>query len=493
MADPFLPLGLLRSVIRVDREPEADLLQNLDALRIEIRPFGIDAHILAYVGSIADRAQRVPDLTTVSTHYKYLGTTNDPNALAGVIRLNELESLQLPFLDAAAFRAELDRYKDAVTGDTLGELLQQTGKVLTAGWTPPVTGWKKPVPMQGPTDAVAWLETGLLQLQSQFFKGDIEGSLRINAADVWDRYLSAQTNPQTGVKGGFEEIDTVHDGLLPGDLALVVGFTSQYKSTFCYNWAYHAAVYGQKNIAIIPLEMSAKSLLNLLAILHCYHPQYEAVYGDKIAVTSDGVRRGNLAPLQEQIFKEALHDLQTNTKYGHILYKEPQTTTTVGGIKRWAEQQDRKQPLHLLLVDYLGLVNPSSGDNSLRESAVANATLREAKQLCTSFARGRGIAMLSPWQASRDGYKEAIANAGQYTLRALSWANEAERSADFVYSVYLDEDCRTRSHIKWGNLKARDREQITGVHQLFCHPASRVIAEVDDSRPSQSTIRSSTP
>jgi hypothetical protein len=121
----------------------------------------------------------------------------------------------------------------------------------------------------------------------------------------------------------------------------------------------------------------------------------------------------------------------------------------------------------------------------LRESAVANATLREAKQMCVAFRHGKGVSLLSPWQASREGFKEAEKEGGQYTLRALSWANEAERSSDFVYFVYTDPGLILNSVLKWGNLKARDRQLITGVHELFCNPKARVIAHRNQGDPQQ--------
>ena len=477
----LLPLNLLRSVIRVSGEPDADVLQNLDALRAEVQLAGSDSHLLAYIGHIADKSQQVPDFATVYSHYTHLSATNDPNGLSGQIRLGEVEQAQLPFLDPAAFRAVLDRYKDEVTGETLGILLQQTSQILQGGYTPPVTKGK-PVLLRGPVDGVAFMEAGLSSLSQRFYRGDIEGSLKLNAAEVWDTYAEARQRHQSGqsmqgVCSGFTAIDSAHDGLQPGDLALVVGFTSQYKSTFCYNWAYNAAVYHQRNVAIIPLEMPARSLLRLLAVLHCYHPQYRSDPNyARVAVRYDAVRRGQLTPIEEQLFESALTDLQTNPDYGTILYKEPRSTvTTVGHIQRWAEQQHRKTPLDLILVDYLGLVNPTSGDNVLRDNAIANAALREIKQLATGFANGQGIAVLSPWQASRDGFKEAEKNAGQYTLRALSWANEAERSADLVYSVFTDETLRAENRLVWGNLKARDRQQITGTSHLYCYPEARII------------------
>jgi hypothetical protein len=477
----LLPLHLLRSVIRFVGDPDADVLQNLDALRAEVQLAGSDSHLLTFIGHIADKSQQVPDFTTVYVHYTNLSQNNDPNGLSGQIRLGEVEQAQLPFLDPAAFRAALDRYKDEVTGETLGILLQQTSQILQGGYAPPVTKGK-PVMLRGPAEGVAFMEAGLTTLSQRFYRGDIEGSLKLNASDVWDRYTDAKVlfqsgQPTAGVCSGFTAIDVAHDGLQPGDLALVVGFTSQYKSTFCYNWAYNAAVYYGKNVAIIPLEMPAQSLLRLLAVLHCYHPDYRSNPNyARIAVRYDAVRRGTLTPIEEQLFETALTDLQTNPAYGTILYKEPRSTiTTVGQIQRWAEQQHRKTPLDMLLIDYAGLVNPTSGDNSLRDSSIANAALREIKQMATGFANGQGLAVLSPWQASRDGFKEAEKNAGQYTLRALSWANEAERSADLVYSVFTDETLRGENRIVWGNLKARDRQQITGTAHLYCYPEARII------------------
>lgn len=472
----LLPLELLRSALRCAQEPEVELLHNLTALRVEVQHTGIDDHILKFVGGIADRAHKVPDWTTVHTHYLHLIDIGEPSALSGVTKLLEIKNNPPAFLDAAAFRIALDKYKDQVTGDSLGILIQQSNTILTTGMPVAGTRGKPASTLKGPTDALAYIELGLGRIHDQFFTGDIEGSFRIDAAEVWANYqLRKAGGFQPGVRSGFKEIDVTHDGLMAGDLGLVMGYTSQYKSTFCFNWAYHAAVYFKQNVAIIPMEMSASTLLGMLAVMHCYHPKFEDQVQGKVDVWYDDYRRGKFQPPQEQIFQDALHDLQFNPDYGQILYKEPQGGMTVADIKRWAEVEDRKQELHLLLIDYLGLVDPSSGGSSLRESSNLNATIREAKQMAKTFRNGRGIAILSPFQASREGFKEAEKNGGEYSLRALSWANEAERSSDFVYSVYTDNVLRDQLKLKWGNLKARDRKLIAGTHEVYCNPASRVI------------------
>lgn len=455
-------------------EPEADLQTNLNALRTEVQPQGVDKVLLDFIGHNADRSHQVPDYTTVYTHFLHLGN------MSARIRLNEVQLNAPTFWNAAMFRAELDRYKELVQGDVLGIMLQQATDILASGYTPPPVGGKPSPRLVGPGDAVKFIEGGLAALQARFFSGEIEGSFKLDAASVFAQYQARKGKFEPGVLSGFHDLDKIHDGLMPGDLALVLGFTGQYKSTFCLNWAYHAAVYYGKNVAVIPLEMTAKTLLGMLAVMHCHHRVWEDKYG-LIDLHYDRFRRGELQQREEELLQVALEDLQGNTEYGQILYKEPHGITTVNDIFRWADQQDRKTPLDLIVIDYLGQVNPSTGGSSLKEASHLNAAIAETKQRAMTF-RNKGIAVLSPFQSSREGFKEAEKLGGAYTLRALSWANEAERSSDFVYSVYMDNESRANQRLKVGNLKARDRELITGLHEVFCNPKTRVIDHYDGKR-----------
>lgn len=497
MPTPQLSLGLLRSVLRIGGESETDLLSNINMLRAEVAfdTKTIDGHIILFVGSIADRVGAVPDFATVYSHYDLLVRQGDSFGTAGLIRLGEVRNASVPFWPSTDYRYHLDRFKEEITGDTLGQVLQQTSAILTTGYAPKVAG-KHAVTLKGPSDALHYVEAELSALQAQFFTGDIEGSFRLDASVAWAEYEKrkqavAAGKKIEGVLSGYPDIDNVHGGLMPGDLCLVLGYTSQFKSTFCLNWAYHAAVYYGKNVAVIPTEMSASTMRDILGVIHCYHPDFEKVYGGTINVCYDDVWRGTLSPGQEAIFKAALHDLQTGKDYGQILYREPQGVIRVSDIKRWAEQQDRKVPLHMLLIDYIGQVDPSSGGSSLRESALANMAIRETKQMATSFRNGKGIAVLSPFQSSREGFKEAEKNKGVYSLRAMAWAPEAERSSDLVYSLYTNDQLREAMKIQWGNLKARKRRQISGIHELYCNaPAQTIQHYAPDRRPSQSVVHS---
>lgn len=64
------------------------------------------------------------------------------------------------------------------------------------------------------------------------------------------------------------------------------------------------------------------------------------------------------------------------------------------------------------------------------------------------------------FQTNRDGLDDADKHDGVYKMRALSWASEAERSADVITTTYLDDQVggsyRQNNQTKFSNLKNRD-------------------------------------
>lgn len=475
MAEPLDP-ELLRSVIASPADSATDLLQNFTALRGEVRPDGLDAHLLAFMEGLVQKTGAVPSMALLRQHYTGLSAQGDPFGFSGLIRLDEVETTGGPFLAPVDYQYALDRYRDRVLGDGLGTILQVAATILTTGHqTPQPKG--PPITLKGPTQALSFVADSMETLQARFRTGAVEGNVMADAGGIYQRYLARKTAPAVGVPTGFEKIDQSHGGMKPGDLALVLGFTGQLKSMIVLNIAYRAAVFHGKHVAFVPLEQSAQATMDSLAVLHCQHPKF----GDHfLSITYDRLRAGTLTPGEEDLLQTAMVDLQTCKDYGACLYKEPdKADVSVGDIRRWAETKARTVPLDLLVVDYLGLVNPSSGGLSMRESAIANLAIREAKQLAMTFNHGKGISVLSPFQANRDGFKEAEKVGGRYNLRALAWASEAEKSADLVYSVYRDEPMARAQRALLGNLKARDRPLILDTWSVFANPAMRAIRDED--------------
>jgi hypothetical protein len=114
--------------------------------------------------------------------------------------------------------------------------------------------------------------------------------------------------------------------------------------------------------------------------------------------------------------------------------------------------------------------------------------IRQAKQFAMRFAHGRGIAVLSPFQANRQGMEEASKNNGRYRLTALSTANEAERSSDVVYSIWLDDTLRQNLRARLYNLKARNSPLIAGQIEVFADPRTRLITSLDPEDMTQAPV-----
>jgi hypothetical protein len=87
----------------------------------------------------------------------------------------------------------------------------------------------------------------------------------------------------------------------------------------------------------------------------------------------------------------------------------------------------------------------------------------------------------SPFQANREGLKDAEKNGGHYKLTALAGANEAEKSSDLVYYTYLDDHRRQRSVLAFGNLKNRDGKMFTEQLELSAKASTRMICDIKSS------------
>ena len=480
----LLDLPLLRSIIDFGSDPQVELLQNLTALRNDVVPEGVDAHLVTFVSALADKSGHVPSLALVEQHYDQLASQGNTYGFTGQTRLFELKNAGLPFQPPASYQYTLDSFRQRTLGDGLATLIQQATAVLTTGHTIQAPRGKQT--LQGPADAVKFVEAGLQALIGQFRTGAIEGDFLTDAADIAARYAKRKGAPVTGLTLGFEAIDKFHGPMQPGDLALVLGYTGQQKSTFTLNVAYNWVVFQGRNVAYVPLEMTAAALHDAFACIHCLHEKFQPTL---VTVPYDRVRTGKLTPDEERLFLKAVDDLKHCPDYGRFLYKEPdKADVTIGDIFRWAEIKDRTAPLDALVVDYMALANPSTGGSAMVESALANVMVRETKQRAKAFRGGHGLVVMSPWQSNRKGYQDAVKNGGRYDLPAMAWAPEAEKSADLVYSVFQDDSMREAKTLLVGNLKARDRQKIDDLIELYCNPGLRVIRTPDLTDPLQEPV-----
>lgn len=488
------PPALLRCTIQLSPTDPPTLLDNLRTILREVNlpSTSIYGEVLRFLSSIGERAGQVPTLEQVRAHYTRREAEGFGDGSAALIVLTELEQANLPVLDPTAFRIALDDYREALLTGVTSNLLIEAANILRTGTTvrqfSKESGKYEMVTLKGVEASLEHVHRRLRELDLMLRRQVLEGEFTADMEQVVPRYDRAASNPaaRVGVLSGLKIIDDIHRGLRPGNLGLVLGFVGHMKTTFCLNWFYKAAILHGKNVAMASLETPVVDLTDLIVCMHSMHPRFEYDRA-KHFVTFDRMRAGILTPEERDILQAASDDLKNNTAYGHMSYKQPEGDMTVADIRAWCERLHLDRPLDLLVIDYLGLVNSEKGYK--KESyANLNDAVRQTKLMAIEFDDARGLPVLSPFQANREGFKDAEKNGGRYSLRALHGAPEAERSADLVYYVYLDDALRKAKELVVGNLKTRNVEMISDQFRVFADPATRMLDDLDLAAAGQSRV-----
>lgn len=482
----MLPSALLRSLFRLGDEPEDALVHNLFRVRMELRPEGVDGIIIAYAGTTTERAQRVPTLAQMRQHFRDRAAEGDGVAQAALGRLDSIDP-QEPFLSRVDFHQALHVYKEDLLQRGLGDLLIQTSQILTTGYTvterTPSGKWE-PVTYKGGEHALTHLARGAASLRTATRQGFVDGDFR-SESELLKAYIVERVRRGTGVLTGLAMIDKIHQGIQPGELALVMGYSGQMKTTLVVNWAYHAVVYQRRNVGFVSLETPADVLRAIIYAMHAAHPRFRS-HGKRLDY--DKLVNGLLTPEESAFFDLVVQDFTENPDYGRFLYKAPSSAVTIDEIHAWAELRHHQTPLSLLVVDYLALVDPDQKIFDKQQAGSGlNRVIRQAKLMAMSFG-GKGIAVVSPHQANREGYTDAEKNGGRYRLTALANANEAERSSDLVYYTYLDESLRASHELALGNLKNRNGKLFTEQIRVYADPTSRLIRDTDPHETAQGLV-----
>jgi hypothetical protein len=472
----LLPDAILRTIVRlVLTEDEATTTQAIRAVAASgLAIEGTDLAILTALVGVCDQQMPPPTLDELCAHFS--GADGDAEAVR--LRLAALHHWPDPPLSGSALVLALRSAHELERTGCLRNAIIDAANILAVGkierrFNATTKKWEE-IAVKGVDAASTRLSDELARLgQVGLYGATGPATLAEAMPGELDRYQRAAANPDAskGILSGLTALDDLSGGVRRGDLALVLGFSGHMKSTFCLNWAYKAAMCG-RTVGIVPLESSVSVFTRTLVALHTVHPKFRHPNG----ISATRTRDGTLSPDDEALYRAAAADLRTNTAYGRVHLMPLALKTTVPMIERWANRfAAQGDPLDLLFIDYLGLVDPDERGRGLETYANLNMAIRATKQLALSYYRGRGLAILSPFQANREGLKEAEKKGGQYSMRAFSGANEAERSTDLAYSVFLSDALRASQSLLVGQLKARDNEQMTGLVRVYADQATRII------------------
>lgn len=305
--------------------------------------------------------------------------------------------------------------------------------------------------IHGVKDAIVHFQRKSVELLVPENNAQVRGDLRAAASGAWEDYEMAKAHPEKayGAFCGLEAIDKIIKGLKPGRLWVHAAFTGELKSTFAINWCYNQVTQYRNNVFYVSLEMPFKEVRDIIMVLHSAHPKWE-----RKPLDYEKILDGSLTPEDEAFFRQVVDDFENNPEHCRFeLWCPDQDATTVSDIQMEAELLYKQMAIGMLVVDHGGLVTPNV---SYRDFNIAlNSVLRDCKKLALHFNQGQGIPVLALFQINRDGKDAATKDRGRYKLRALSHANEAERSADVVTTSFLDDELKEAGRTIMGNMKHR--------------------------------------
>ena len=220
-------------------------------------------------------------------------------------------------------------------------------------------------------------------------------------------------NRGTGLSGlptYFTDLDNYLSGLQEGNLAVIASRPSMGKSSLALNIGTNVAKEG-KVVAFFSLEMTKEELV-------------QRVLFSEAKVTSGDARKGQLGPEKWSRVVEAA------SKVNNLpLYFDDAPVITVTDIRAKSRRLKSAKNLDLIIVDYLQLMQSSSGDNRQQEIAEISRNLK-------NLARELKVPILALSQLNRAA--EAREDK-RPRLGDLSESGAIEQDADIVMMLYRDD------------------------------------------------------
>jgi hypothetical protein len=473
---------ILRSVL--PDEPRGDdpklMFQNYCALKESVLRFDLPAEInvFEYVEDFTLKHGHLPSQQSVREHFEENQSFDEADRIQQIA--NRPVSYRGDFVSLIERRVEEGRMTQLASVMADAKVIARTGLEVKEGRQKKI--------LKGSRDAGNFLLNEIAKINTPTFGSRIGGEILGDGSDFWEEYertknASTDIRPQTGL----QIIDNAIGGFKRKELYIMAAFTGHLKSTSSLNWVYNQAVYGGTSTLYFSLEMHYPQCRRIIYVYHSMHPKFREKrialgiqQGQTDAgIDPDKIKKGLLSVDEVAYMKEVVKDLDDNMKNGvygsiHIEVADPDVLDfTVENIRTRSELLYQKTPFKMMVVDHALLVSPRKWVASTTDRL--NEVIRDLKKTALGFNRGEGIPVLCLFQISREGFKSAEKNGGSYNLTHLSYANEAERSADVVISSWYGDDKRENSMVKYQCLKSRDQAPFEEFDAQIVWPYGRVL------------------
>ncbi len=291
-------------------------------------------------------------------------------------------------------------------------------------------------------------EADLFSVSDESLKQDLV-SLESILAESFDRIEELHRNKGSlrGVPTGYKDLDSKTAGLQKSDLLILAARPAMGKSTFVSNLAYNVASQQKKAVLFFSLEMSKDQLV-------------DRMLADVSGVDAFGIRTGNLS---EDDFGK-LSDAMGEMAEAPVLIDDTPGMSVLE-MRTKARREAHNQPLGLIIVDYLQLMQGSGRNNSDNRVQEVSEISRGLKLI----ARELDVPVIALSQLSRS-VESRHPQIPQ--LADLRESGSIEQDADLVMFLYREDYYNPdtdNQHIT-DLIISKHRNGPTGKIQLYFHP-----------------------
>lgn len=293
--------------------------------------------------------------------------------------------------------------------------------------------------------------------------------------DVLDMYENEDLSSK--YKTGLEPVDRLCGGIPDGSVTIVMGGTGSFKTMTTTNICYNAMNNNGKNICYLSLEIKKEHMYYNLISRHSISGKFSN------GIPHKDLKNKALDNDALETFKAVSKDFEENVKGKCIVIDEALIKSfDIAGFEEVITNVDRQlvektgHGVDILVVDHAQLLKFSGSTKISDPYAVVNYYVSWLRQQSLNFlGQKRAISVIIVSQTSRAGMEYAMKHGGQYLLTHAAEANELERSASYVISVYADEMSRSSKELQVQLLKSRNSETMSETAPVKINPAYYMI------------------
>ncbi len=414
----------LLGAVLIDEETLADISEHVTA-----KDFYEKRHGIIYGAMIRLYEKHKPvDLLTLTEELK---RKNEVEIIGGSAYLTELTNYVPTSAHAEAY-AELVAQK-AVRR----RLIRASGEISELGYDEETTT----------QELLEKAEAELFSVSDQSLKQDLV-SIESILTESFDRMEELHRNKGTlrGVRTGYRDLDNMTAGLQRSDLIILAARPAMGKTTLVTNLAYNVATVAKQPVLFFSLEMSKEQLV-------------DRMLADASGVDAWNIRTGNLSDDDFSKLSEAMGEMAEAP-----IFIDDTPGLSVLEVRTKARRAAHEQPLGLIIIDYLQLMQGSGRDNGNRVQEVS-----EISRGLKLIARELNVPVIALSQLSRS-VESRSPQIPQ--LADLRESGSIEQDADIVMFIYREAyyNPETERENITDLIIAKHRNGPTGRIELYFHP-----------------------